>query len=220
MQFSILFKAPKQTYWYLVIIISMFFYACEKDAIADFSISGEHIIGTPMKFKNASQNCNSYYWSFGDGYNSDLENPVHVYTKPGVYQVRLTASGENGKSTAIKEVHITGTTYAFYNVSSVILNDFITHHHDEAGEIIASLKHGTLSPGDTTQLRIVDISEVSFQCRIGSFLISSVDKYAVVANKVNYFKIHDETLINISSESKKNIHRNTKTISTIKPNQK
>lgn len=41
----------------------------------------------------------SYLWDFGDGTTSTEKNPVHVYTKPGVYSVSLTSSGLGGRHT-------------------------------------------------------------------------------------------------------------------------
>ena len=45
-----------------------------------------------VNFENLSQNATSYEWDFGDGSgSSSLENPPHVYTSPGVYDVSLIA---------------------------------------------------------------------------------------------------------------------------------
>ncbi len=37
-------------------------------------------------------------WEFGDGHISEEEAPSHTYSKPGTYQVKLTASGSGGTS--------------------------------------------------------------------------------------------------------------------------
>ncbi len=37
----------------------------------------------------------SYAWDFGDGNTSIDENPTHIYTAPGVYQVMLSADNDN-----------------------------------------------------------------------------------------------------------------------------
>lgn len=42
-----------------------------------------------------------YYWEFGDGEFSYLQNPTHTYANPGSYQVTLTASTTNGCITTI-----------------------------------------------------------------------------------------------------------------------
>lgn len=53
-------------------------------------------------------NPTSWLWDFGDGSTGTVQNPVHIYTKPGKYTVTLTASTELGKSsTKVKEKYIT-----------------------------------------------------------------------------------------------------------------
>ncbi|WP_211530771.1 PKD domain-containing protein [Methanocalculus chunghsingensis] len=41
----------------------------------------------------------SWHWDFGDGATSDVENPRHTYTTPGLYTVSLTVENEEGRST-------------------------------------------------------------------------------------------------------------------------
>lgn len=51
--------------------------------------------GSTVSFTNASTGTNlSYNWSFGDGTNSSLTNPVHTYS-PGYYNVCLTVSSND-----------------------------------------------------------------------------------------------------------------------------
>jgi PKD repeat protein len=45
-----------------------------------------------ISLQNNSLNATSYFWNFGDGNTSSLENPVHTYSTPGVYEVSLNAS--------------------------------------------------------------------------------------------------------------------------------
>jgi PKD repeat protein len=52
--------------------------------------------GTPSYFENQSKNSNGYLWDFGDGKTSTDSAPVHVYSKPGVYHVNLTAFAASG----------------------------------------------------------------------------------------------------------------------------
>ncbi|MFD1256423.1 gliding motility-associated C-terminal domain-containing protein [Mucilaginibacter terrae] len=44
-----------------------------------------------ITFNNRSLYADRYLWDFGDGSTSTLENPVHQYTKPGSYYIRLFA---------------------------------------------------------------------------------------------------------------------------------
>jgi PKD repeat protein len=43
-----------------------------------------------VKFTDKSKNAARWYWDFGDGKNSTEQNPLHVYSKPGNYTVKLT----------------------------------------------------------------------------------------------------------------------------------
>jgi formylglycine-generating enzyme required for sulfatase activity len=61
---------------------------------ADFTpsaSSGE--IPLTVTFTNNSLNATSYSWDFGDGTNSTVASPVHIYTAPGTYIARLLATG-------------------------------------------------------------------------------------------------------------------------------
>lgn len=50
----------------------------------------------PVVFSNNSVNGNFFYWDFGDGDTSTLENTSHVYPGPGSYLVTLIVSDTNG----------------------------------------------------------------------------------------------------------------------------
>jgi len=41
----------------------------------------------------------TWYWDFGDGTNSTIQNPVHVYTSAGTYNVSMTAWNDLGRDT-------------------------------------------------------------------------------------------------------------------------
>jgi outer membrane protein assembly factor BamB/PKD repeat protein len=40
----------------------------------------------------------SWFWDFGDGKNSTLQNPAHTYSLPGIYSINLTTANEFGTS--------------------------------------------------------------------------------------------------------------------------
>ena len=40
----------------------------------------------------------SWYWDFGNGYSSTLQNPTQIYNRTGVYSVLLTVTDDNGNS--------------------------------------------------------------------------------------------------------------------------
>lgn len=49
------------------------------------------ISGKTVTFKDCSTGVTAWYWSFGDGKASSLENPKHTYAKVGTYHVCLQA---------------------------------------------------------------------------------------------------------------------------------
>jgi glucose/arabinose dehydrogenase/PKD repeat protein len=48
----------------------------------------------------------TWEWDFGDGTQSNAQNPQHTYTTPGVYDVRLTVTGDDGARTIVRADHI------------------------------------------------------------------------------------------------------------------
>ncbi len=62
---------------------------------------------SPLKnFQNASSNATSFHWDFGDGATSQQENPTHVYSSLGEYEVVLIASNQNSFSTYSQTVFV------------------------------------------------------------------------------------------------------------------
>ena len=59
---------------------------------AAFSVQNTVVAkSSAVSFLNTSQYADSYFWDFGDGSLSSLENPVHVYNDTGIYSVSLIA---------------------------------------------------------------------------------------------------------------------------------
>jgi hypothetical protein len=66
---------------------------CSSPAVAGF----DYIIKDGMyQFIDTSQNTNSWYWDFGDGYYSTVQNPKHAYFIEDTVQVCLTVTGNCG----------------------------------------------------------------------------------------------------------------------------
>lgn len=66
---------------------------------ASFEVNDSFSACTPLEvqFTNTSQNYASVSWNFGPGEgNSSLNNPVHYYSTPGVYRVKLTITSRGG----------------------------------------------------------------------------------------------------------------------------
>ena len=61
-------------------------------------------------FEDQSEGAESWYWDFGDGYYSDLQNPVHIYDTPENYKVCLTTWNECGADTACEMLYISAVS--------------------------------------------------------------------------------------------------------------
>ena len=75
---------------------------------------------TIVNFNDISTGATAWNWNFGDANNSVLNDPVHIYNQPGLYDVTLIVSDSSGCSDTLVRpglVHITGSI-ANFNVSA------------------------------------------------------------------------------------------------------
>ncbi len=82
-------------------------------AAANFAISDSFSTCPPLIVNTANQSLNfvSYNWDFGDGGNSQLLNPSHIYTYPGIYTIKLTINNNGGCTDSLtRKVVIEGPT--------------------------------------------------------------------------------------------------------------
>lgn len=88
--------------------------------IAAFNISDSAARCTlPVQATNMSQNYNSLLWNFGDGGTSVLDNPFHLYTVPGAYDLQLIAKGYGEcYDTAYRSVELKGPYGTFQFTSN------------------------------------------------------------------------------------------------------
>lgn len=55
-------------------------------------------VGQQLIFTSCTKGASSYYWTFGDGTNSNADSVAHIYTAPGTYHGGL-ATGNGGSGT-------------------------------------------------------------------------------------------------------------------------
>lgn len=78
---------------------------------ADFLMSPNTAdVFVPIQFQDLSTSATQWAWSFGDGFTSTEENPIHAYTSEGTYQVTLVATNAGGDDTAQQQLVITAAT--------------------------------------------------------------------------------------------------------------
>lgn len=88
----------------------------------DMEISGDSIVDEPMYFYNNTPGVISWLWSFGDGYSSSLQNPEHIYTNPGIYQVTLMVTNSISCQKSIYETIEIDEAIGIQNISTEELN--------------------------------------------------------------------------------------------------
>lgn len=100
----------------LVVFAGLFILSCENELdVEKFteqpavnfeynSASIHYVIGEEINFINTSTLGSAWEWNFGDGTTSTEENPVHKYTVPATYKVKLIVDG--GKYEAEKSLMI------------------------------------------------------------------------------------------------------------------
>ena len=63
----------------------------------------------------------SWFWDFGDGSSSSLQNPKHTYAEEGIYKVSLTISGTSSGKNALLISTITHPVYIYKRYESNII---------------------------------------------------------------------------------------------------
>lgn len=92
----------------LILLLSITMVNCSDDdepllPLADFQFLVED---TQVTFNGTVENTTAISWDFGDGSTSSDEDPVYAFSSPGIYEVTMTAIGDNGTFTETKQVTI------------------------------------------------------------------------------------------------------------------
>lgn len=67
----------------------------------------EGIVPLEVQFTDTSENGpTAWLWLFGDEATSDVQNPIHTYTSPGLYSVALAVANDYGQDVIVKEGYI------------------------------------------------------------------------------------------------------------------
>ncbi|MEJ5266428.1 MAG: PKD domain-containing protein, partial [Bacteroidales bacterium] len=74
-----------------------------------------------FEFSDLSLNAESYFWDFGDGTNANVQNPVHIYTEEGEYNVSLTVTNSCGTSTYDVIINVVITNIVINNSNVALM---------------------------------------------------------------------------------------------------
>ena len=66
--------------------------------------------GNQVQYTDSSLLATNYFWDFGDGNHSNLQNPIHSYTLSGTYNVKLIVSNDCEADTITKTVQYISTS--------------------------------------------------------------------------------------------------------------
>ncbi len=99
----------------------------EASPIADFSFD---VTALEVEFTDLSSGSTSHAWDFGDGNNSNAQNPSHTYAAGGIYEVSLIIESENcGTAEITKQVDVTGAPMATieYNIEQLCTGETVAY---------------------------------------------------------------------------------------------
>ncbi len=74
-----------------------------------------------ITFTNGSHYGTQYYWNFGDGGTSSLENPTYTFYNAGTFEVQLATYGYGGQSTTIQTITVNPLPHAFFHVTPEVV---------------------------------------------------------------------------------------------------
>ena len=89
---------------------------------ASFSSDFSSVLcGGNVQFSDESDQAFEWYWTFGDGTFSNLQNPKHTFTAPGTYNVQLLVTNPLGSDSIIQTIDVTPA----FSVTASTSNDSI-----------------------------------------------------------------------------------------------
>ncbi|MEZ4908785.1 MAG: PKD domain-containing protein [Saprospiraceae bacterium] len=124
--------------------------------LSDFTFSAA---GASVSFTSTSSNADTYSWDFGDGNTSIDENPTHIYSNGGTYNVCLTVDNDCGSDNSCQSILVNVSDYSMIeSASGVSLYERINSGDDpdymqvvdlSAGAYI-EFDHGDITSGGGT----------------------------------------------------------------------
>jgi PKD repeat protein len=136
-----------------------------------------------VQFTDLSKNATSRKWNFGDGTNSTLQNPVHVYSKTGNYIVNLTVSNANGTNSKLGPINVSAVP-PICNTSTIYGYSFTDSNKNkimDTGEVALSNMTININGYDTCKGTLV--STTTKTNSTGYFAFNGVDPGVYVVSE-------------------------------------
>ena len=112
------------------------------EPIASFNIeNAEGCEPLTVLFTNTTIGKAEYKWEFGDGSTSNLRNPEHIYEKAGVYNVKMTATGDKRTDVMTGVVTVLPSPVAAFSVAErqLYVPNAEAHFYNESEDVVQYL---------------------------------------------------------------------------------
>ena len=128
----------------------------------------------------------SWQWSFGDGENSLIQNPIHVYNAPGEYTVRLIVSDgiDSDMKEEIQYIRVSGSSHAVITAVEDVPADqggWVTVHFVRSA-LDTDILDATRAAEDSLEMYTVEINDGSGWVSSNSTVAYGVDSYSILAH--------------------------------------
>ncbi len=128
---------------------------CERP-IADFDY---RIEGFQLTLTNLSQHALSCYWDFGNGFFSQVENPIYIYNEEGEYELRLIVYNDCDSDTMTRHIwvclapvagfdYICNQKTIYFVNTSMMWDSCVWYFGDDIGSVLENPEHTYLEEGD------------------------------------------------------------------------
>lgn len=131
------------------------------------------------QFYSNSVNANSLIWDFGDSSSSVLANPQHLYTNPGVYEVKLIANSVNGCSDTSASLMI--TVYGLQFTIAVSDDSLCIGETTQFSHNAGSVQSCTWWFGDGTSSNLTQSQHAYNQAGVYDIVVSVTDSNSCVS---------------------------------------
>lgn len=158
--------------------------------IANFSFVNSN---PPLEyqFTNQSEYITDYFWSFGDGGTSVIENPTHIFNIPGVYQIELIGNSICGTDTTIQIIQINSSSLdeKIENQLEIFQNEIglIVINSDMKIEKNDIIIFNSLGQIISFEIMENNVNQIKLSCNASGILFVKIENQNISTEKTIFF---------------------------------